>query len=309
MLSFRCLPLLTYLKIMHIDILHQVDLYCTSCATFEGKITQHKLVLIPEVAQADFIISGRLECSNCDKRYPIIDGVPCMLDGVPCNQDLTAQYLDAHYGAINTRYWREMKSAILPGTCLDVGCSVGRYTFECGRSGFAVGIDVNFEQLRLAAGFQRSGQISYTRKSRALYYEDKKSGFKPNNNVLFLLADIHNPPFKMESFDFISALNLIDSVRFPFIALGQMDAMLKPGGTLLLSSPYTWNADISDGWFETEQIDPHTYTKQLLTGQQAPECGFNYRITGEKANLPWKLRKQDTQHFVYFVDLLAAQKI
>jgi SAM-dependent methyltransferase len=232
-----------------------------------------------------------------------------MLEGALGTTDLAAQYLDAHYGTINRQYWREMKNVILPGTCLDVGCSVGRYTFESGRNGFAVGIDVNLEQLRLAAGFQRSGQITYTQKHRALSLEKKESKFKPNNNVLFLLADIHNPPFKMESFDFISALNLIDSVRFPFTALGQMDALLKPGGTLMLSSPYTWNAEISNDWFETEQIDPHTYTKQLLTGHQAPEFGLNYRITAEKADIPWKLRKQDTQHFVYFVDLLAAQKI
>jgi SAM-dependent methyltransferase len=294
---------------MLFDVLERVGLFCTSCAILEGKIIQHKLVLVPEVAQADFIMSGRLECPHCGKRYPIIDGVPCMLDVSPDNQHLAAQYLDAHYGPINRRYWREMNDAKGTGTCLDVGCSVGRYTFECGRSGFAVGIDVNFEQLRLAARYQRSGRINYTRKRRALFSEDKKSGFKPNDNVLFLLADIHNPPFKMESFDFISALNLIDSVRFPFTALGQMDAMLKPGGTLLLSSPYTWDAEISNDWFETEQVDPHTYTRQLLTGQRAPECGFNYRITGEKAGIPWRLRKQDTQHFVYFVDLLAAQKI
>jgi hypothetical protein len=88
-----------------------------------------------------------------------------------------------------------------------------------------------------------------------------------------------------------------------------MDAMLKPNGTLLLSSPYTWNAEVTDDWLETEQIEPHSFIKQLLTGERVPECRFNYRIVSEKASIPWRLRRQDNQHFVYYVDLLLAEKI
>jgi SAM-dependent methyltransferase len=294
---------------MRLDTLQRVDLYCTSCAAFDGGISQHKLILIPGITSAEYVISGSLECSHCSKRYPIIDGVPCLSESVPGNQDLTGQYLDAHYGAINTRYWREMKAAAGTGTCLDVGCSVGRYTFECAQNGFAVGMDVNFEQIRLAAEFQRTGQIAYTQRRRALRDELKKSAFKPAGKTLFILADIHNPPFKMESFDFISALNVIDSVKYPLTALGQMDAMCKPNGTLLLSSPYSWNADVSAEFLETAEIEPHEFLKQLLTGRQVPECGFNYRFLAEKSGIPWRLRRRDSLEFVYTVDLLLAEKL
>lgn len=293
---------------MHRDALKHVDLHCTSCRTFEGQVTQYKLVLIPEETQGEYVVTGWLECSYCKKRYQIVEGVPHLIQGFSGGGELSAQYLDGHYGSINTGYWRQMNSARGNGLCLDVGCSVGRYTFECAKKGFAVGLDANFEHLRLAAGFQRTGKISYTRKTRTLSREAVESDFSPSKKALFLLADIHDPPFKMETFDFISALNVIDSVKLPLTALGQMDAMLKQNGRLFLSTPYLWNADISEDWLETEEINPHLFVKMLLTGKQMPECGFNYRILMEKTGIPWRLRKQDTNQFVYFVDAIVSEK-
>ena len=294
---------------MHRDALTHLDLYCTSCRTFEGRVTQHKLILLPQETQAEYVITGRLECPHCHKRYPITDGVPCLIQGVPGNEEQTAQFIDSHYGTENVGNWRKMNSARGNGLCLDVGCSVGRYTFECARKGFAVGIDANLEHLRLAAGFQRAGKINYTRKTRALSHEGVESRFAPSKNALFLLADIHDPPFKMETFDFIGALNVIDSVKRPLTALGQMDAMLKQNGRLFLSSPYVWNADISEEWLETEDIEPHSFLKMVLTGKRVPECGFNYRITMENTGIPWRLRKQDALQFSYFVDAIVAEKV
>lgn len=294
---------------MHSDALKHVDLYCTSCCKFEEELIQHKLRLIPEECIGDFIESGFLECSGCGKRYPVIDGVPCMLETGATGPQFTSQYLDAHYGRGNRRYWREMIGSLGRGLSLDVGCSVGRYAFECGRRNFTVGIDSNLEHLKLAAGFQRCGRIDYARAARALANKKVTSSVIPSQNVLFLHADIHNPPFRMETFGFISALNLIDSVRRPLTALGQMDAMLKPGGKLFLSSPYAWDAAVSEEWLESEDTDPHTFVKLLLTGRKVPECGFNYRITGAKTGVPWRLRRQDTQHFLYLVDSVTAEKL
>jgi len=301
---------------MHRDALTHVDLYCTSCRTFDSEVTQHKLLLVPEETAGEFLLTGCLECSHCKKRYPIIDGVPRLVHvTLQANHDSqndgehAAQYLDAHYGTLNSDYWGQMSVAEGSGLSLDVGCSVGRYTFECAGKGFAVGIDLNVEHLRLATGFQRAGKVIYTRKTRALRREEIVSEFAPSRNALFLLADIHNPPFKMETFDYIGALNVIDSVKLPLTALGQMDAMLKENGKLFLSTPYVWDADISEEWLEAPDIDPHSFVKMLLTGELMPECELNYRITMDKTNIPWRLRKQDTQHFVYLVDAILSEKL
>jgi SAM-dependent methyltransferase len=240
---------------MRKDALTHVELYCTTCRTFEDRVIQHRLMLIPETTNGVYVLTGRLECTNCRKRYPIIDGVPMMIEGSSSCEDHISQYLDAHYGSINGSYWQEMNSVKATGLSLDAGCSVGRHTFECAKKGFAVGLDVNFEHLKLASGIQRTGKITYNRKTRSLGAEEKVSDFIPPSNVLFILADIHNPPFRMETFDHISALNVIDSVRRPLTALGQMDAMLRRHGTLFLSTPYVWNSRISEEWLESEGKD------------------------------------------------------
>ena len=118
-----------------------------------------------------------------------------------------------------------------------------------------------------------------------------------------------DPPFKINTFDFISALNLIDSVKLPLTTIGQMNAMLKPKGKLFLSTPYTWNSDICEDWLETKDVDPHTFVKMLLTGGKVPETRFNYRILKEKTGILWRMRKQDTQHFIYTVDFILAEKV
>ena len=292
------------------DALEHIDLYCTACRTFAGKPVQHKLKLIPGEICGKFVITGYLRCLNCGQQYPVLDGVPRFVDGISSPEALTVQYLDAHYGTINDGYWKKMNQ-FRPGTIhLDIGCGVGRYTFECARTAsFAVGIDVNIEHLKRAAAFQRGEAIRYKRKTRELAATEELSDFPPPENVLFLLADAHNPPFRMDTFDSISALNVIDSVPYPLTLLGQADAMLKPGGKLLLSSPYCRDENSSPECLETEDTPPHEYILQLLTGKRVPDTGFNYKILREKTGIPWRLRKHDALLFTYTVDLIAAKKL
>ena len=83
---------------------------------------------------------------------------------------------------------------------------------------------------------------------------------------------------------------------------------MKRYGNLFLSSPYIWNADISQEWLETENTKPHDFVVHLLQGKQIPECGFNYRIIMEKMDIPWNLRKQDNNQFLYLVDMILGEK-
>ncbi|MBN1368656.1 MAG: methyltransferase domain-containing protein [Dehalococcoidaceae bacterium] len=293
---------------MHRSVLDRLNLYCTACCCFEGGISQHRLVLEPGLTEGDFILSGWLACPNCGKKYPIEDGVPCLVESYPDNPEVTSQYLDAHYSTLNGGYWQKLAACISPGLCLDAGCSVGRFTFECAGKGFALGIDTNLAQLKLAARFQRQGYVKYHRRTRSLGYEEVTSAFEPSPGVLFILADVLNPPLRMETFDFISGLNFIDSVRTPLTALGQMDAMLKPGGRLLLSSPYVWDETITRDWLETENTKPHRFLTDLLEGRIPALVPFNYTLIKESEGLAWRLRRQNSSHFVYYADTILAEK-
>jgi uncharacterized protein YbaR (Trm112 family) len=133
---------------MRRDALETIDLYCTRCRTFGSAVRQHRLALVAESTEGDYVLGGRLECPHCAAQFPIMDGVPCLLHGLNGGESHVEQYLDAHYGPLNAGYWEEMTSSLGEGFCLDAGCSVGRFTFEAARRGFAVSIDVNLAHLR-----------------------------------------------------------------------------------------------------------------------------------------------------------------
>ena len=55
-----------------------------------------------------------------------------------------------------------------------------------------------------------------------------------------LVSDILNPPFLAEQFQAVLLLNIIDSCRDPFLLLQQADALLSPGGKLIISCPFSY---------------------------------------------------------------------
>ena len=89
------------------------------------------------------------------------------------NDDLLSPYMDSHYPAGTTdlaEFWQkaiELISNDQYNRAIDLGCSVGRYTFELARSSkIAVGIDLNFHALASATKVQRELSADYKRRKR-----------------------------------------------------------------------------------------------------------------------------------------------
>jgi SAM-dependent methyltransferase/uncharacterized protein YbaR (Trm112 family) len=331
------------------DILSKVELICPKCRKLTlGRLTQHPLILDQvTLKKENHILEGDLVCTNpqCNSKYPIIDGVPVIVKNLEewlqnelktktsteqKNEDaLTNLYMDNHYGEFtnaknnypwikNKTYWNQVNLAIQPKhshiyeKTLDLGCSVGRFTFELAKkSKLAVGLDSKFASVHQACILQRSnGKIKFSQKTRALASQEVTGKFDAPQNVFFLVGDALDPPFRMESFDLVSALNLVDSIRVPLILLGQMDALLKPEGTLIIGSPYCWNPQTTNPveWLETETADGHQTIKDILEGKTQKQFGMGYKIVKEIRNLPWTLKNQDSYFSVFLVNLLVAQK-
>jgi uncharacterized protein YbaR (Trm112 family) len=213
-------------------------------------------------------------------------------------------------------YWRAVIETSRPKTkknyaqTIELGCSVGRYTFELARmSDLTVGLDLKFRSVLEAARFQRQGIVKYLRKVRGLKFQEVKTNFEPPDNVLFILGNALDPPFLAESFDLVAGLNLLDNIKQPSILLGQMNALLCTGGILLLGSPYEWRSDICEPteWLETEGMDGPGIVKRILQGKVLPEYGLKCIVESEE-EIIWPLRNHDRYWSVFRANLIKAKK-
>jgi SAM-dependent methyltransferase/uncharacterized protein YbaR (Trm112 family) len=242
-------------------------------------------------------------------------------------KSLAAQYMNTHYGEYtnsknlyqdnNKKYWKTIQTFTKSkhrsyNLSLELGCSVGRFTFEIAKqSKIAVGLDSNFYAIKEAVSIQRNrGKIFFEEKTRTLEKREVNGRINVSENVFFLVGDALDPPFRMESFDFIAALNLIDTIKVPLTLLGQMDALLSPEGELLVGSPYCWNAQITDPaeWLETNPVASPEMVRSILEGKISTQCGFRYKIEKEIQNLVWSIKNLDSHYSIFLSHLILAKK-
>ncbi len=241
-------------------------------------------------------------------------------------------YMDFHYAdlaspreappsrhdALNALYWESAAGLARRAEgerdplSVDLGCSAGRYTFALAESsGLAVGLDADFGMAAGAARIQRNRKVAYERRERGRRYVSVEAAWDAPQNVLFLVGDALDPPFSAAAIDLVGALNLLDNVGVPLTLLGQMDALLKEGGRMVVGTPFEWRTEIADPseWLETDRIDGPALVRGILEGSAMEEAGFRYSIEGEIGELPWALRghSRRSTHFLSYV--VAARKL
>lgn len=177
------------------------------------------------------------------------------------SDDLVDQYLLFHYGTADDQlpypfgprdalfYPIRCVSDFLPaiGTierALDLGCAVGRSTFELSRwARQIVGIDLSYRFVAAANRVRETGQIEIrrieegeivTRLKRELPFELHRE------RCQFEVGDATCLRPDIGRFNVVLAANLIDRVKSPTDLLKSFSALVHLGGHLILSSPYTW---------------------------------------------------------------------
>lgn len=126
-------------------------------------------------------------------------------------------------------------------TALDLGCSVGRSTFELSRfCQQVVGIDNSHIFIQTALKLKEEGQVAYTLKEEADTYS-KRIAYLPKgvktSHVQFLCQDV------MEvtgHYDIVLAANLICRLYEPKKFLQNVHHLLNPLGQLVITTPYSW---------------------------------------------------------------------
>jgi 5-histidylcysteine sulfoxide synthase/putative 4-mercaptohistidine N1-methyltranferase len=210
----------------------------------------------------------------------VADGDACSgLKAEACNpvyesEPSVCQYLDFHYGPSRfgvPNYPKACVDALLPflgglplQRALDVGCSVGRSSFELAQHFEHVdAIDFSVRFIQSALELARGNSLGYSLlvegdiEQPAVANLDDVSLLPFASRVSFWQADACNLRSTFANYDLVFAANLLDRLYAPMQFLRQLNATVKPNGLLVLSSPYTWLEEFTprEQWLGGRYID------------------------------------------------------
>ncbi len=130
---------------------------------------------------------------------------------------------------------------------LDLGCAVGRASFELAKAFEQVtGIDFSARFIRVALQLKEKGNAHYELVEEGdvvSYHEARLADFGLDGvaqRVEFFQGDATNLKPQFTDYDLILAANLLDRLYDPRRFLETIHERLKPGGILVITSPYTW---------------------------------------------------------------------
>jgi 5-histidylcysteine sulfoxide synthase/putative 4-mercaptohistidine N1-methyltranferase len=221
--------------------------------------------------------------------------------------ELLAQYCEFHWGeeyfgvpnfaAACARILLEATSGRTRERALDLGCAVGRSTFELAREyDHVTGLDFSARFIRIADDLKEKGYIQYVLPEEGdlvSYHEQRLDACDlpdVSSKVEFFQADACNLKPLYTDYDLVFAGNLIDRLYSPRKFLEMIHERIRPGGLLVLASPYTWLTDYTgkEEWIGGFKRDGENVTTlDGLTEVLAPR----FRMLGEPRDVPFVIRE------------------
>jgi putative 4-mercaptohistidine N1-methyltranferase len=229
---------------------------------------------------------------------------------------LVSQYCEAHYGP--SYFGVENFPVRLARLCLaamgarpkkralDLGCAVGRATFELAREfDFVNGLDFSARFIRIAIQMQEKGITHYelVEEGEIISFHEKcleDFHLEPaKERVEFFQADAANLKPQFDRYDLILAANLLDRMVNPKKMLATIYERLNPGGLLVLASPYTWLEEFTkrDHWVGGIRKDGEPYS--TLEGLR-DLLGSHFKMIGQPEEIEFVIRetRRKFQHSV-----------
>ncbi len=222
---------------------------------------------------------------------------------------------------------RRLSGDLPAGPRLDIGCAVGRTSFELAArdetsqadDDLVLGIDLHFAMLRPAARLLRGEGIALPCRRSGVVYEPRTCRLPAGplrrgaERLDFWACDGLDLPFGERSFAAIGALNVLDCLTSPVDGLRQMGRLLQPDGRLWMCSPYDWSSSATpfEGWLgghSDRGVDGGHSGRRLRALLAEPALGLGLEIASYGADVPWRLRLHDRSIMEYLVDLLILEK-
>lgn len=282
---------------------------------------EHALQLEIRSAEAEDIVEGTLTCRQCERCFPIRDGIafldPDQQEDRQANryeqEEVVSSYLWSHYGDLlgdeqATDAYRQWAGLMEPhaGLALDLGGAVGRFTFEMsGKCDLAVGIDKSLAFIKAARRFMLEGELRFTLKDEGLLGHEvvirRPAQWQPER-VEFIVADAQCLPFAAHTATSVASLNLVDKLSKPYAHLAEINRVAATSGSqLLLSDPFSWSTEAAeidqwlggkeDGLYAGKGLD--NIAAILRHGHQGLSPGW--QVT-RRDHVWWKIRSH-SNHF------------
>lgn len=236
----------------------------------------------------------------CGARFPVVDGVPILFRDTDAwlrgeaaealrradldpavlarivagaggalarNDALVATYAASREGPLQD--WLRAAVAALDGRVLEIGAGLG----ACARRD-VVALDANLALVRRHPGVRICG-------------------------------DAADPPFLPETFDAVVLPNLLDSCADPGLVLAQADALLRPGGQLVVTCSYAFEDAVTprERRFEPDDLRAALDGRGALGGYRVA-----HRLVAEEDPIAWPLRLGPRRVHVHDAHALISQK-
>jgi 5-histidylcysteine sulfoxide synthase/putative 4-mercaptohistidine N1-methyltranferase len=131
---------------------------------------------------------------------------------------------------------------------LDVGCAVGRSTFELARQFEEVlGVDLSERFIQAASALRDKGQYPYQLREEGDVYSPREAMIDPaidRRRARFRRADACQLPGELRGYDLVMAANLLCRLPDPKGFLRRLvgdEGLVLPGGLLFVTTPGTWS--------------------------------------------------------------------
>lgn len=181
---------------------------------------------------------------------------------------------------------------------LDLGCAVGRSSFELARHCKSViGIDSSKKFIQAANHLKNEGVLTFgcieegqlTKSCIARVPEQID-----RSRVSFELGDAVELRDHLGQFDVLLMANLLDRLRDPQRCLERIPGLLNPRGQMVITSPYSWSEDFTprEKWLGGFQRE----TKKISTFEALREIlNKDFELVGTR-DLPFLLREHKRRY-------------
>ncbi|MEL7498884.1 MAG: 5-histidylcysteine sulfoxide synthase [Planctomycetota bacterium] len=182
---------------------------------------------------------------------------------------------------------------------LDIGCAAGRSAFELANHFDHVdAIDLSVRLIEAPSNLQKTGKQRYVltdegqlQSYREIRLDEFPEYAETKDNVNFMQGDACNLVEKFDNYDCVFAGNLLDRLYDPRMFLNLIKSRVKPGGLLVIASPYTWLEKYTpvDKWlggFKADTGETFTSLDGLLE-----VLGDEFKMLGEPTDIPFAIRE------------------